>query len=81
MDEVEGKQGGFGTFAGVFRPIVLTTLGAMLYLREGWLVGNNGLFGALAVIAIAYFITGTTALSLSTIATNVRVARGGSGPN
>ncbi len=65
-------------FAGVFRPVVLTILGAMLYLREGWLVGNSGLLGALAIIAVAYGITGTTALSLSTIATNVRVARGGS---
>jgi len=65
-------------FAGVFRPVVLTILGAMLYLREGWLVGNSGLLGALAIIGIAYGITGTTALSLSTIATNVRVAKGGS---
>ena len=69
---------GFGMFAGVFRPVVLTILGAMLYLREGWLVGNSGLLGALAIIGVAYSITGTTALSLSTIATNVRVARGGS---
>ena len=31
----------FSTFQGVFRPITLTVLGAMLYLREGWLVGNS----------------------------------------
>ena len=77
MSQAEGEQRQFGTFSGVFRPVVLTTLGAMLYLREGWLVGNNGLLGALFVIGCAYAITGTTALSLSTIATNVRVARGG----
>ena len=52
---------GFGMFAGVFRPVVLTILGAMLYLREGWLVGNSGLLGALAIIGVAYSITGTTA--------------------
>ena len=69
--------GTLGTFAGVFRPIVLTVLGAMLYLREGWLVANAGLLGALCVIGAAYLITGTTAASLATIATNVRVARGG----
>lgn len=78
MERTSDSVRGFGTFSGVFRPIVLTTLGAMLYLREGWLVGNNGLIGALVVIAAAYLITGTTAASLSTIATNVRVARGGS---
>ncbi len=73
----ESPPAGFSTFSGVFRPIVLTILGAMLYLREGWLVGNNGLFGALLVIGVAYAITGTTALSLASIATNVRIPRGG----
>ena len=67
----------FGTFAGVYRPIVLTILGAMLYLREGWLVGSTGLGGALLVIGAAYVITGTTAMSVSSIATNVRVQPGG----
>ena len=56
---------------------VLTVLGAMLYLREGWLVGSTGLGGALIVILAAYTITGTTALSVSSIATNVRVPPGG----
>ena len=72
-----GTSAGFGTFQGVFRPIFLTTLGAMLYLREGWLVGNAGLGGALLVIAGAVSITGLTALSLASIATNVRVKPGG----
>lgn len=67
----------FTTFQGVFRPVTLTILGAMLYLREGWLVGNNGLLGAIAVILAAYAITGTTALSMASIATNVRVRPGG----
>jgi amino acid transporter len=67
----------FGTFAGVYRPVVLTVLGALLYLREGWLVGNAGLFGALCVIVAAYAITGTTAMAVSSIATNIRVKAGG----
>ena len=67
----------FGTFAGVFRPVSLTILGAMLYLREGWLVGEAGVVGALLVIGAAYAITGTTALSLASIASNVRVRPGG----
>ncbi len=67
----------FGTFAGVYRPVVLTILGALLYLREGWLVGNAGLGGALLVIGGAFLITGTTALSVSSIATNLRMRAGG----
>ncbi len=78
MVEQTERQGVlFGTFQGVFRPIVLTTLGAMLYLREGWLVGNNGLLGAIAILILCYAITGTTALSVSSIATNQRVRPGG----
>lgn len=67
----------FGTFPGVFRPVFLTILGALLYLREGWLVGNCGLLGALGVIFAGLLITGTTALAVSSIATNVPVRPGG----
>lgn len=67
----------FGTFAGVFRPVFLAVLGAMLYLREGWVIGQAGLLGGLLVIGAALAISGTTALSLASIASNVRVRAGG----
>jgi amino acid transporter len=67
----------FDTFNGVFRPVFLTVLGAMLYLREGWLVGNCGLLGALLVILAGLLITGATALAVASIATNVPVRPGG----
>ena len=67
----------FDTFVGVIRPTLLTTLGALLFLREGWLVGNSGLLGAIVVILCAYVITGTTSLSVASLATNVRVQAGG----
>ena len=73
--EVDSKK--FGTFVGVFRPTLLTIIGVMLYLREGWLVGNAGLVGAILVILTAFFITGTTALSISSITSNIRVGSGG----
>jgi len=66
-----------GTFAGVYRPTVLTILGVMMYLREGWLVGHAGLFGGILIICVIFLITGTTALALSSIATNTRVGPGG----
>ncbi|RVU44050.1 Na-K-Cl cotransporter [Lujinxingia sediminis] len=68
---------GLGTFAGVFRPTVLTICGVMMYLREGWLVGQAGLLGALGLILLTFAITGTAAMSLSSITTNIRVGAGG----
>jgi amino acid transporter len=73
---VEGGQK-FGTFQGVFRPTILTILGVMMYLREGWLVGNAGLLGAILIILCCYAITGATALAISSITTNVRMGSGG----
>jgi len=67
----------FGTFGGVFTPNVLCILGVIAFLRTGWVVGNAGLIGALAIIVIANVITFCTALSLSAIATNMRVRGGG----
>jgi len=68
----------FGTFEGVFLPTLLTILGAVMYLRTGWMVGNAGLLGAWAIIILANSITLATGLSISTVVTNVRVGAGGS---
>lgn len=73
----EESKGKFGTFGGVFTPTVLTILGAIMYLREGWVVGNAGLVGGIAIILLANLITISTGLSISTIATNIRVRAGG----
>jgi len=55
----------FGTFGGVFTPTLLTILGVILFLREGWVVGNAGLGGAILIILLAFGITGATGLSMS----------------
>ena len=67
----------FGTFTGVFTPTLLTILGVIMYVRLGWMVGNAGLFGAFAIMALALGITACTGLSLSSIATNTRLGAGG----
>lgn len=67
----------FGTLVGVFAPTVLTILGAIMYLREGWTVGNAGLGGAILIILLAHVITITTGLAVSSISTNIRVGAGG----
>ncbi|HSO22307.1 MAG TPA: amino acid permease [Chondromyces sp.] len=84
-DEVEQKITGreepsrrlFGAFGGVFVPTLLTILGVIMYLREGWVVGNAGLLGAWLIILLSFAITTFTALSLSSITTNIRIGAGG----
>lgn len=75
--EVSEHAEGLGTFNGVYRPTALTILGVMMYLREGWVVGHAGLGGAVLLILAIFVITGSTALSLSTITTNIRLGAGG----
>ncbi|WP_292470919.1 amino acid permease [Methanolobus sp.] len=67
----------FGTFDGVFTPTMLTILGVIMYLREGWIVGNAGLLGAWLIILLSCGITFLTGLSLSSITTNIRIGAGG----
>ncbi len=67
----------FGAFLGVFTPTLLTILGVIMYLRLGWVVGNAGLWGALIIIAVANVITLITAMSMSSLATNMQVGVGG----
>lgn len=67
----------FGTFGGVFTPTLLTILGVIMYLRLGWVVGNAGLLGAWLIIIVSFVITTATALSMSSITTNIRIGAGG----
>jgi len=67
----------FGTFGGVFTPTLLTILGVIMFLREGWVIGNAGFLGGLAIIVLAFGITVLTALSMSSITTNIRIGAGG----
>jgi amino acid transporter len=68
---------GLGTFGGVFTPTLLTILGVIMFLREGWVVGNAGLLGGVLVIVAAFVITGLTGLSMSSMTTNIRIGAGG----
>ncbi|MGK7897122.1 MAG: sodium transporter [Xenococcus sp. (in: cyanobacteria)] len=67
----------YNSFEGVFKPTLLTILGAIMYLRVGWVVGNAGLLGGILIILAALSITFTTGLSLSSIASNTRLEAGG----
>jgi len=71
------KENKFGAFGGVFTPSILTILGVIMYMRLGWVVGNAGLIGAIAIIIIAHVIAVTTGLSLSSVATDKKIGAGG----
>ncbi|MCE2399625.1 amino acid permease [Candidatus Poribacteria bacterium] len=67
---------GFGT-APVFLASISTILGAILFLRFGYAVGNVGFLKTLAIIVLGHLVTIPTVLAVSEIATNRRVAGGG----
>ncbi|MEE9367915.1 MAG: hypothetical protein V3V05_03520 [Pontiella sp.] len=78
MGEQVEKQGyAFGTFKGVYTPSVLTIFGVIMYLRFGWVLGNVGLAGTLLIVTLATAITFLTGLSISAMATNMKVGGGG----
>lgn len=75
--EATAETGRFGTFGGVFTPNVLTILGIILFLRIGWVVGQAGMWGALSIVLLANIISLLTGLSLSAVATSMKVRAGG----
>ena len=77
QDSASDNRRRFGTFGGVFTPTLLTILGVIMYLREGWVIGNAGLLGGFLIIMLAYAITICTGLSMSSITSNIRIGAGG----
>jgi amino acid transporter len=75
--DVTGRPGTMGTFAGVFTPSILTILGIILFMRLGFVVGSAGLGRALLILLMANSISILTTLSLSVVATNLKVKGGG----
>jgi len=66
----------FGTLE-VFVTSVSTILGAVLFLRFGWAVGNLGFLNVVAIIIIGHLVTAPTAFAVAEIATNQKVLGGG----
>ena len=77
MKKSETKGYGFGTFQGVYTPSILTIIGVVMYLRFGWMLGNVGLATSLAIVTAGSAITFLTGLSISALATNMRMRGGG----
>ncbi|MEO9485255.1 MAG: amino acid permease [Ekhidna sp.] len=73
---ISKNKTGFGT-APVFLTAISTILGAILFLRFGFVVGSVGFLGALAIIGISHLVTIPTAMAIAEIATNEKVEGGG----
>lgn len=70
------KKTNFGTIP-VFMTAISTILGAILFLRFGYAVGNVGFIDVVGIILLGHLITVPTALAISEIATNQKVQGGG----
>ncbi|WP_346862195.1 amino acid permease [uncultured Draconibacterium sp.] len=66
----------FGTWP-VFLTALSTILGAILFLRFGWAVGQVGFIGVIGIIVLGHLVTIPTAFAVAEIATNQRVQGGG----
>lgn len=73
----QANKNNLGTFLGVYTPTILTILGVIMYLRFGWIVGHFGLVKTWLIVILANGITLITTLSFSSMATNMKVGKGG----
>lgn len=79
MEAPSGASGAlaFGSFSGVFLPSALSIFGVIMYLRLGMIVGKTGIIATLVIIGFSSLITLLAALSISSIATNRQIHKGG----
>ncbi|XP_034556817.1 solute carrier family 12 member 9 [Notolabrus celidotus] len=64
-------------FFGVVIPTLLSMFSVVVFLRIGFLVGQSGLYQAIAMFLVAYFIISMTVLSVCAISTNGALDAGG----
>ncbi len=69
-------KGRFGTLP-VFFTAISTILGAILFLRFGYAVGNLGFIQSVGLILLGHLVTIPTAMAIAEIATNQKVEGGG----
>lgn len=65
------------TFSGVFVPTTLNVLSILMFIRFGFILGQGGVVGMLALLVGAYTINLVTTMSISAVASNGTVRGGG----
>ncbi|TRX62099.1 amino acid permease [Fulvivirga sp. M361] len=73
---IKESKANFGT-APVFFTAISTILGAVMFLRFGYAVGNVGFIGTLGIVLFGHLVTIPTAMAIAEIATNQKVEGGG----
>ena len=73
----ENPNGDLHVLDGVILPVVLSMFSSLLFLRVGYIIGNAGLIMAVCMLTAAYLVLAFTACSVSAIATNGLVEKGG----
>ncbi|MCH2021279.1 MAG: amino acid permease [Saprospiraceae bacterium] len=76
VNSLQEKNAGFGT-APVFFTAISTILGAIMFLRFGYALGNVGFWGTIGIIIIGHMVTIPTSMAIAEIATNQKVEGGG----
>jgi amino acid transporter len=67
----------FGTFNGVFVRCLVSIFGVLMFLLNGWVVGQAGLGLCFVILLLSAFATITTTVSGSALCTNGIVSAGG----
>jgi len=76
-EKEEMTKGKLGMIEGVFFRVLTNLFGVILFLRLGWLTAYAGIGLSILVVLLSSSLTIITALSLSAICTNGKVAAGG----
>lgn len=69
-ETASSPKSGMSTFEGVIRPALIVMVGVVLFLREGWVVGQAGLLGTTLIVLLSFAIAALTSISLATLSTN-----------
>lgn len=76
QNSLQNAKANFGTLP-VFLTAISTILGAVMFLRFGYAVGEIGFLGTLLIVFVGHMVTIPTAMALAEIATNQKVEGGG----
>lgn len=77
VDRSQSSKTKYGTFNGVFVRCLLNIFSVLVFLSNGYIVGQAGLLLVLLIQAVSAFVTVVTTISASALCTNGRMMGGG----
>jgi len=67
----------FGTWDGVFTSCLMNTIGVVIFLRSGWMIGYAGIGLSLFIVIISFLVAFVTVISAVGICERCNVGKGG----